>query len=42
MNARVVVLGAGAAGLSAANRLAGIQPEGTEIIVVDRAGEHAF
>ena len=42
MSARVVVLGAGAAGLSAANRLAAARAAGTEIVVVDRAGEHVF
>jgi NADPH-dependent 2,4-dienoyl-CoA reductase/sulfur reductase-like enzyme len=42
MSARVVVLGAGAAGLSVANRLAAAHAAGTEIAVVDRAGEHVF
>lgn len=42
MSVRVVVLGAGAAGLSAANRLAAARAEHAEIVVVDRAGEHVF
>lgn len=42
MSARVVVLGAGAAGLSAANRLAGARLPGVEVVVVDRSGDHVF
>jgi sulfide:quinone oxidoreductase len=42
VSARVVVVGAGAAGLSAANRLAGARLPGVEVVVVDRSGEHVF
>jgi sulfide:quinone oxidoreductase len=44
MTRRVVVLGAGAAGLAAANRLAGHAGAGTglEVVLVDRSGEHVF
>ncbi len=44
MTRRVVVLGAGAAGLAAANRL-GAQAgsgAGLEVVLVDRSGEHVF
>lgn len=44
MTRRVVVLGAGAAGLPAANRLARHAAAGTdlEVVLVDRSGEHVF
>lgn len=44
MTTRVVVLGAGAAGLSAANRLARHAEAGApiEVVLVERTGEHAF
>lgn len=41
MPSRVVVLGAGAAGLAAANRLA-LRAQGSEVVVVDRSGNHVY